>query len=525
MNVLASALSQALTESEHDLVILDRGTNEWIRHPWPEFQARARSVASRLADGASSAVGLIGEPTVEFVAGIHGAFLAGASVSILPGPVRGADPDHWATATLNRLAGIGVGTVLSNGDQLDLLRRNDSPLAVHDVTTLAHLRTSSTTPPADDEPLRPAVLQGTAGSTGTPRTVALSAQAVLNNISGLREHTNTDRSTDVGCTWLPLYHDMGLSFLLAGALGGNETWLAPTAAFSASPFGWLTWLSDSGATHTAAPDFAYNVIGKYSRRVPEVDLGRLRYAINGGEPVDCDGFGRFLTEMGRFGLNPNVAAPSYGLAEASCAVTAPRPGTGLQFDEIHDPGIDSVQRQAILGEAITGMEVRIAPSPQADSSAREVGEVEIRGSSMMTGYLDADPLGTDEWFKTGDLGYLTDGGLVVCGRAKELITIAGRNVFPAEVERVAAQVRGVREGAVVAVGTDAGSARPGLLIAVEYRGPDENSARSELVQRVASECGVVPSEVVFLTPGSLPRTSSGKLRRLEVKQNLEAVRS
>ena len=126
---------------------------------------------------------------------------------------------------------------------------------------------------------------------------------------------------------------------------------------------------------------------------------------------------------------------------------------------------------------------------------------------------------------TGDLGYLTDGGLVVCGRIKELITVAGRNIFPSEVERIAAQVRGVREGAVVAVSADSDTARQGLIIAAEFRGPDASGARSELVQRVASQCGVVPADVIFLAPGSLPRTSSGKLRRLEVKHNLEAVRA
>ncbi|MDT7768936.1 MAG: long-chain-fatty-acid--[acyl-carrier-protein] ligase, partial [Mycobacterium sp.] len=127
------------------------------------------------------------------------------------------------------------------------------------------------------------------------------------------------------------------------------------------------------------------------------------------------------------------------------------------------------------------------------------------------------------WFPTGDLGYLTDDGLVVCGRAKEIITIAGRNVFPAEIERVAAEIRGVREGAVVAVGTDDDATRPGLVITAEFRGPDESGARSELVAKVASECGIVPANVVFVRPGSLPRTSSGKLRRLEVKRNLTAV--
>jgi long-chain-fatty-acid--[acyl-carrier-protein] ligase len=323
-------------------------------------------------------------------------------------------------------------------------------------------------------------------------------------------------------TWLPLYHDMGLAFLLSGLVSGGEIWLAPTAAFATSPFRWLNWLSESRATFTAAPNFAYSVIGRYARRVPDVDLSGLRFALNGGEPIDCEGFESFLTELARFGLDPLVAAPSYGLAESTCAVTTPVPGAGLLVDEIVDPATDAVRRHAVLGTAIPGMELRITPTEH--SADREIGEIEIRGTSMMSGYLGQDPLGPGEWFRTGDLGYLTDAGLVVCGRIKELITVAGRNIFPNEVERVAAQVRGVREGAVVAVGTSGDSARQGLVIAAEFRGPDEAGARSEVVQRVASQCGVVPADVVFLTPGSLPRTSSGKLRRLEVKQNLEAAR-
>ena len=143
---------------------------------------------------------------------------------------------------------------------------------------------------------------------------------------------------------------------------------------------------------------------------------------------------------------------------------------------------------------------------------------------MMSGYLGEAPLDPQTWFPTGDLGYLTDDGLVVCGRVKELITVAGRNVFPTEVERVAAQVRGVREGAVVAVGTAADALRPGLVITAEFRGPDEAGARAELVSRVASQCGLVPADVRFVAPGTLPRTSSGKLRRLAVKQELEVTR-
>ena len=523
MNVLATALSRSLTTSTRDLVILDRDSGEWIRHPWAEVHARAEAVAARILDGRDGGIGLVGEPTVEFVAAIFGAWFAGRSLSILPGPVRGADVAHWARSTLTRFAGIGVGVVFAHGPVRDPLHDNASAVDVLDLPTVAQPRPGASTPFPDTH--APAVLQGTAGSTGSPRTALLGPDAVYHNVTAVLTHTRVDPTVDVGCTWLPLYHDMGLSFLLSGALSGAEQWLAPTTAFAASPFRWLHWLSQSRATMTAAPNFAYNVLGRYARRVSDVDLSALRFALNGGEPIDCDGFATFLTEMGRFGLDPHAAAPSYGLAESTCAVTAPQPGAGLRIDAIHYAATDSIHRHAVVGEPVDGMELRLVPAEHAgtDVPGRDVGEIEIRGTSMMSGYLDAEPHDPRTWFRTGDLGYLTDGGLVVCGRVKELITVAGRNVFPTEVERVAAQVRGVREGAVVAVGADGGSVRPGLVITAEFRGPDEAGARSELVALVASECGVVPADVVFVSPGTLPRTSSGKLRRLEVKRNLEAA--
>jgi long-chain-fatty-acid--[acyl-carrier-protein] ligase len=525
VSVLATAVSQAMTASPRELVLLDRASGQWSRHPWQEVHARAENIAERVLDGPDGAVGLVGEPTVEFVAAIQGAWLARRAVSILPGPIRGADDRQWAQSTAERFAGIGVSQALSHGTHLELLRTNGSRLDIHDVTVVGHSRRSTTLSPQAAPAGAPAVLQGTAGSTGTPRTALLSPEAVLNNVSALWQHTATDPNHDVGMTWLPLYHDMGLTFLLTGFLTGAEMWVAPTAAFAASPFRWLTWMSDSRASLTAAPNFAYSVIGRYARRVPDVDLGRLRLAINGGEPVDCEGFQLFLDELARFGLDPRAAAPSYGLAESTCAVTTPAPGTGLVVEEITDPATDAVQRHAVLGRPIPGMDVRISESEHSRKVGdHTIGELEIRGTSMMSGYLGQDSLEPNEWFRTGDLGYLTDDGLVVCGRVKELITVAGRNIFPSEVERVAAQVRGVREGAVVAVGTDRDAARQGLIVAAEFRGPDEAGARSEVVQRVASQCGVVPADVVFLAPGSLPRTSSGKLRRLEVKQNLEAAR-
>jgi long-chain-fatty-acid--[acyl-carrier-protein] ligase len=526
VSVLATALSRAMRTSAHDLVVFDKDADAWTRHPWPQVHARAEGIATRILDQPQpGTVGLVGEPTADFVAAIHATWLAGQSVSILPGPVRGADPQQWAQATLTRFAGLGVRTVFSYGAELGLLSGVDGPLTVLDLGAVVH-EPSTGFKPVEAAAETPAILQGTAGSTGNPRTAQLSPGAVLNNVNGLISRFGVDPAVDRGCTWLPLYHDMGLTFLLSGALGGSPLWLAPTSAFTASPFRWLRWLTESGASLTAAPNMAYSMIGKYARLVSDVDLGRVRVTINGGEPVDCAGMERFANALSGFGFDAGALAPSYGLAESTCAVTIPEAGTGLLYDEVRSAADDSeTRRQAILGEPIPGMEIRISPTPlrSAELPSRDVGEIEIRGTSMMSGYLGDTPLQPGAWFPTGDLGYLTDDGLVVCGRVKEIITIAGRNVFPAEIERVAAEIRGVREGAVVAVGTDGDTTRPGLVITAEFRGPDEAGARSELVAKVASECGIVPANVVFVRPGSLPRTSSGKLRRLEVKRNLTAV--
>ena len=213
-----------------------------------------------------------------------------------------------------------------------------------DVGAAAQRELSTHFVPVEAAAGTPAVLQGTAGSTGTPRTAQLSAEAVLNNVNGLLTRFGVDPAVDGGCTWLPLYHDMGLTFLLSGALVGTPVWLAPTAAFTASPFRWLRWLSESGATMTAAPNMAYSMIGKYARLVSDVDLGRVRVSINGGEPVDCAAMERFADALSEFGFDAGALAPSYGLAESTCAVTIPAAGTGLLYDETTSAAADSGSR-------------------------------------------------------------------------------------------------------------------------------------------------------------------------------------
>ena len=525
MNELAAALSAAMTSATTALHVLDTESGTWRRHPWQEVHTRAENIAERISDNDERGIGLVGDPTVEFLAAIPGTFFAGAALSILPGPVRGADPERWAESTIARFRSIGVGTVFSHGETLERLRGRDETVAVLDVEEVGHARRSTTFAAPASGPV--AILQGTAGSTGTPRTAQIPPAASLANLRGLISRVNVDHRVRAQ-SWLPIYHDMGLAFMLTVALGGAELWQAPTPAFAASPFTWLTWLTESRATMTAAPNMAYNIIGKYAGIVgDDVDLSNIGFALNGGEPVDCAGTRRFATEMARFGFDPTALAPSYGLAESTCAVTVPEPFTGLRVDELEIVTDDhrSTRQYAVLGTAIDGMEVRLNTELGQDTevAGRDVGEVEVRGTSLMSGYVGEPPVDAREWLPTGDIGYFVDGELVVCGRAKELITVAGRNVFPAEIERIAAQVDGVREGGVVAIGTGESSARPGLVIAAEFKGTDEPAARSALVARIASECGVVPADVVFMEPGSLPRTSSGKLRRLEVRRNLEGA--
>jgi long-chain-fatty-acid--[acyl-carrier-protein] ligase len=514
MNALASALTESMTSSTTDLTVLDRETDTWRAHPWQEVHAHAQQAAALIGETDSSAIGLIGEPTIELVAALFGAMISGRSVSILPTMTRGADPAQWAANTLSRFHDIGASTVLSHSAELDLLRDSDSRSTVHDLAEIARYPAG----PVIAADTTAAVLQGTAGSTGHPRTAILSPDAVLSNARGLIQRLGVDAAVDTGCLWLPLYHDMGLTCLVTSAVAGIPLWLAPTAAFAASPFRWLKWITESRATITAGPNFAYNLIGKYASRVRDVDLGSVRVAINGGEPIDCDGFARFATAMEPFGFRASAAAPAYGLAESVCAVTMPAAGTGLLVDEVDGPA--GRQRQALLGPAIDGMEIRTVPVENAPPG---VGQIEIRGTSLMSGYLGDPPIDSESWFPTGDLGYLTDDGLVVCGRAKEIIWVAGRNIFPSEVEQVVAQIPGVREGAVVAVSTPPGSPRPGLVVVAEFRGRDEAAARAAVTQRVAAVCGVAPANVMLQAPGSLPRTSSGKLQRLAVQRQLETV--
>lgn len=524
---LVQTIEAALRDNSRSLVILDRHTNVWQAHTWQSIYELGCRVAADLTSGTGQAdrtpIGIVGEPTAELASIVIGSWIAGRPITVLPGSVRGASADGWAHATVGRLSDIGCQIVYSNGIQLEQLRSGAGTLTLRDMRSVSVLRPGKVAQVDVSEECA-AILQGTAGSTGVPKTAVQSRRAVLWHFRAVANRLGLKPAHDVLCSWLPLYHDLGLLMLVLAMSSGMTLWLTSPAMFSRAPLNWIDWLSQSKATMLPAPNFAYDLVGRYAKRIGQADLSAIRVALNGGEPVDCFAMERFGAEMDRFGFDPGALTPAYGLAEATCGLTMPEPGLGLRYDSLHPAGTAAPIRHALLGRPFEGVDIRIVPAGMDTRAAadRITGEVEFRGPTTMSGYLHHDRVvGPHDWCPTGDIGYLVDGELVICGRLKEMMTFAGRNLFPQQIEEVAARIPGIDRGAVVATTIHPDSANVGqrtaLVIVAEYRGNAEHGpVTDQICELVASECGVVPSKVALVARGKLPRTTSGKLRRLAV---------
>jgi fatty-acyl-CoA synthase len=324
---------------------------------------------------------------------------------------------------------------------------------------------------------------------------------------------------------------MGLVGLLVLPMTtGTDLVLASPQEFLGSPGRWMEWLSAFGGTCTAGPNFSYALAARALRRMSGLDLGRWRIGLNGAEPVDPSSVEAFVDAGAPHRLHPGAMFCAFGMAEATLGVTFPEPMGGMEVDTVDRRVLESdryaapasatrdgVRRLALLGRAIPGIEVRVVDELTGSRMGdREVGELEIRGDAVMPGYF-RNPAATaatfhDGWLRTGDLAYLLDGQLVVCGRLKDVIIVGGRNVFPEDVERAAAEVDGVRAGNVIAFGIDGRKGRESLVVVAESKSIDLRSVRDGVVERVRGAVGLGP-EVVLVSPGTLPKTSSGKLQR------------
>jgi fatty-acyl-CoA synthase len=271
-------------------------------------------------------------------------------------------------------------------------------------------------------------------------------------------------------------------------------------------------------------------------RLSNLNLSPWRIALNGAEPVDPDGVERFIDAGRSHFLDPGAVFPAFGMAEATLGVTFPEPGKGMSTDTVDarvleaeryaapsEVGREGARRLARLGRAVHNLEIRIVDEHSGSMlDAREVGELEIRGDSVTTGYYRNEQATTDVfhdgWLRTGDLGYIADGELVVCGRIKDVIILGGRNVHPQDVERAVSHLDGVRAGNVIAFGTTGKRGRESLVVVAETKEVEHAQIRDAIKSAVYDNVGLPPADVVLVQPGTLPKTSSGKLQRSLCKQ-------
>ena len=393
---------------------------------------------------------------------------------------------------------------------------------------------SSLRRPDDAEP---ALIQYTSGSTGQPKGVLLSHANLLSNIRALAAGLEI-RADDVGVSWLPLYHDMGLIGAWLGTLYvGSPLALMSPLAFLARPARWLWSLHAHRGTFSAAPNFAYDLC---SHRIDDtelegLDLGAVRVLLNGSESVRPETLVRFIKRFEPYGLNSDALAPVYGLAECSVGLAVPPAGRGPFIDSIQrrrfqetgqahpaDERDDRILQFVSCGHALPNHEIRVVDSDGNHVADRCEGHVQFRGPSATAGYYrnpDAtrELVRADGWLETGDLGYLIGGELFLTGRRKDLIIKAGRNLQPHEAEEVVASIHGVRKGCVAAFGVqDPARGTERFIIVAETR-LTESEARAELeaavIERVTTALGVPPDVIVLSAPGSVLKTSSGKIRR------------
>lgn len=505
---------------------------------WAQILDDALRLASVLTErGAAPGahVAILGTTSRSLTTTIQATWLAGATAMVLPLPMRLSSVEEFITQTRRRITAADTALLVIDDDLAAFYEPDatDPPIALmKDLFDASALKKADAFSVPSIDPDALAVLQFTSGSTSDPKGVMLPHRTVLANLDGAISAAAIT-GDDVAVSWLPLYHDMGLIGLFTlPMVAGIDLVLASPQDFMASPARWVQWISEFHGTATAGPNFSYALAARALRRASNLDLSSWRLALNGAEPVNPATVRDFLAAGAPFGLPETSAFPAFGMAELAIAGTFPAPNSGMRVDPVDtrvlesdryarpvaDENAEGARGFAFLGKPIPGLEIRIADTETGSAMRdREVGELEIRGTSVTPGYYkrpeDTAATFRGEWFRTGDLGYTVDGELVLCGRIKDVIIVGGRNVFPEDVERAVERVDGVRPGNVIAfsITTDRGKER--LVVVAETKADDHATMRADVSKRVQESVGLPTDDVVLVLPGSLPKTSSGKLQR------------
>ncbi|WP_323122561.1 AMP-binding protein [Burkholderia alba] len=391
-------------------------------------------------------------------------------------------------------------------------------------------------------------VQLTSGSTSYPKAAVLSHLNVISNVLGIGGSVAFDIERGDGtASWLPLYHDMGLLTLLSNMHYRAPLLMMQPNSFIRNPLGWLKRVAAARATTTSVPTFALRYcVRRFNAAAMEgVDLSACRNIFIGGERVDDATLRDFAATFAPYGLDGSALQPCYGMAESTLAVSMHRAWhtdrvdgapyvipdriakhTLIETRQAQPAGPqDDAETVLAMGTPIVGMQFLIVDDHGHPRDERAVGEVAIRGSSVMCGYLDPDdgsinPAKTqDGWFLTGDIGYVADGQLYILGRKKEIIIIRGSNYFPHEIEETLGQHPALHKSTCIAFGLpDDATGTERLIVAVEARPVDATAqTRTEFQHLLQQRIGFAAQDICFVEPGALPRTTSGKLQRVKCR--------
>jgi acyl-CoA synthetase (AMP-forming)/AMP-acid ligase II len=381
-----------------------------------------------------------------------------------------------------------------------------------------------------------ALVQFSSGTTAHPRPIALTHTNILSNAQAILTSLQGDLSQHSGVSWLPLYHDMGLiGGLVSATLAPGPLTLIPPEQFVVRPRVWLEALTQSRATISAAPNFAFSLCTERIRdeELAGLDLSHWQIAFCGAETVHPQTLQAFAQRFAAVGFSWRALTPVYGLAEATLAVTMspldlPPRFTSFDRHALEREGLAVPVSSGIsltsLGRPIAGVDVEIRDVHGNPALPQHLGRLWVRGPGVMHGYLD-QPEATAQvlqegWCDTGDQGFFYAENLYLFGRVTDMIIIRGRNHDPAQIEHCLHGLAGLRAGCTVAVGiADRRSGTDRLVVLAEYRGApsaaEQARLKAESQAAIHASCNLHLSELVLLPPGTLPRTSSGKMRRRE----------
>ncbi len=502
---------------------------------WPQIHERAARVGAALADRGvlpGERVAMILPTSPLFMDAWFGCHLIGAVPVALYPPLRLGRMDEYEDRTVAMLQAASAVAVLTDAR----VHRVLGVVAQRSATRLGFLRveqlgagSAAGDRPVPSDPDALAMVQFSSGTTRSPKPVGLTHRQILASANAsLDSFASGGCTRGVGVSWLPLYHDMGLiGSLLPAVMGPVEVTLLKPEDFLLKPALWFRAMSRYRGAVSAGPDFAYGRCLDQIRddELDGVDLSSWEVAINAAEAISPARMRQFAERFAAWGFRAEALTPSYGLAEAALGVTFGRVGQPyrtLVLDalaltegraEPAESGARSVELPS-LGPPMKGFAVQIRGADGAPQQDRIVGGVFASGPSLMTGYLDGQPSPIrDGWLDTGDLGFLDQGELYVTGRSKDVIILRGRNHAPHDVERTLDAVPGVRTGCSIAVG-EVTSEGEQLVVFVETR-QDRPGLLNDCRAAILAGTGLTPTELVSLLPGTLPRTSSGKLRRAE----------